>query len=670
WGFQSSDSVPATDSASNVNAPVTDNASRSGLQSQTSARSGQSVKTQQPPQSQSLGDGSQQELGASKATSTKDGSEHHHLEPTEDEGATPVTEPEGGYPEQLHAGRLSGVGPEYGKQNHVGISERMKGVKEEIEGTVTRNSDLKQLGKERRTGELKKKQKEEDVRPSGQPTGAGDDLAKSQSADQGGEHFGQKTTTDDEAGTNAAPQVHPTEKGREEQAASVRPEGSQPTQDERARSNAVNVSSIARFRFCIVESRLSKDKPPRFPANPLQRVRHDVSDMFLVKPEFYNINIWLSCTVDVFLHQLERGLEDQEKRHTTRKGKEILKLAGDAAPDFGRVRIGRFNGNDDSPCDVSRGMYAGEVGVPRLLKLMKKYDIKATWFIPGEKRYRARGLSDGGLFYRWLGPAFTDHCLETFPEQMAAVRDAGHELHVSILPRFNIYNGTDDMRMGLEDCTAIRMSLLKMSVEQQKDILDYTFDLITAFNNGIPPKGSVAPSWETSKECTNMLLDKGIEYDHSSMAHDSQAYYLRDEDYWTNIDYKAKAHAWMEPLRRGKDTGLVQIPANWYLDDYPPLIFVKSKANSHGWVNTRDVEDLWKDTFSYCYREEEDFIFPITIHPDVSGRPHVLLMLERFIEWVNTHEHVQWVPMIEMARAFRAKQQPVAGARMPAGFVS
>ena len=28
-------------------------------------------------------------------------------------------------------------------------------------------------------------------------------------------------------------------------------------------------------------------------------------------------------------------------------------------------------------------MYAGEVGVPRLLKLFDKYKIKTTWFIPG-----------------------------------------------------------------------------------------------------------------------------------------------------------------------------------------------------------------------------------------------------------------------------------------------
>jgi peptidoglycan/xylan/chitin deacetylase (PgdA/CDA1 family) len=33
---------------------------------------------------------------------------------------------------------------------------------------------------------------------------------------------------------------------------------------------------------------------------------------------------------------------------------------------------------------IAQGMYAGEVGVPRLLKLFKKYDIRTTWFIPGK----------------------------------------------------------------------------------------------------------------------------------------------------------------------------------------------------------------------------------------------------------------------------------------------
>ena len=152
---------------------------------------------------------------------------------------------------------------------------------------------------------------------------------------------------------------------------------------------------------------------------------------------------------------------------------------------------------------------------------------------------------------------------------------------------------------------------MSMTFEQQKDILDHTYNLLTKFNNGVPPRGSVAPWWETSKEGTMLLLEKGIEYgtplsslplqmnpvtdrchtDHSNMAHEyvsrkivigrqvltsrftsSQAFYLRDQDLWTKIDYKAKAETWMQPLVRGNETGLVEIPANWYLDDLPPMM--------------------------------------------------------------------------------------------------
>jgi hypothetical protein len=116
------------------------------------------------------------------------------------------------------------------------------------------------------------------------------------------------------------------------------------------------------------------------------------------------------------------------------------------------------------------------------------------------------------------------------------------------------------------------------------------------------------------------------------MSHeDCQAYYLRTGDSWTNIDYSKKAETWMKPLEHGPQTGLVEIPSNWYIDDLPPMMFIKKAPNSHGFVNPRDVEDIWRDHFDYFYREYDEFIFPITVHPDVSGRPHVLLMHERYV---------------------------------------
>lgn len=36
-----------------------------------------------------------------------------------------------------------------------------------------------------------------------------------------------------------------------------------------------------------------------------------------------------------------------------------------------------------------------------------------------------------------------------------------------------------------------------------------------------------------------------------------------------------KAETWMKPLVKGKETGLVEIPASWYIDDLPPMMFIK-----------------------------------------------------------------------------------------------
>jgi peptidoglycan/xylan/chitin deacetylase (PgdA/CDA1 family) len=57
-----------------------------------------------------------------------------------------------------------------------------------------------------------------------------------------------------------------------------------------------------------------------------------------------------------------------------------------------------------------------------------------------------------------------------------------------------------------------------MTLEQQRDVLDKTHKLLTDFC-GKPPRGSVAPWWETSHEGVELMMSYGIEYDHS-MSHD------------------------------------------------------------------------------------------------------------------------------------------------------
>jgi hypothetical protein len=155
-------------------------------------------------------------------------------------------------------------------------------------------------------------------------------------------------------------------------------------------------------------------------------------------------------------------------------------------------------------------------------------------------------------------------------------------------------------------------------------------------------------------------LERGIKYDHSLMHHDHQPYYVRVGDSWTKIDYSKQPREWMVPLRRGRETDLIEIPASWYLDDLPPMLFIKKSPNSHGFVNPRDIEQMWRDQFDWVYREYDYAVFPITIHPDVSGRPHVLMMLERLYHHMIGHPGVRFVTMNEMADDF-ARRSPRRG---------
>lgn len=262
-------------------------------------------------------------------------------------------------------------------------------------------------------------------------------------------------------------------------------------------------------------------------------------------------------------------------------------------------------GGEDSPDDISRGIFAGEVGVPRMLKLFEKYNIKASWFTPG-------------------------HSLETFPKEMRQVLEAGHEL-------------------GLHGYS--HENPLAMSPSQEEDVLLYTIDLLEKFT-GKRPTGYVAPWWEFSNVTNELLLKHGIKYDHSLMHRDFVPYYVRVGDSWTNIDYSKQAKDWMKPFVYGTETDLVEIPSNWYLDDLPPMMFIKKSPNSYGFANPRDILGMWQDTFDYVYREYDYAVFAMTTHPDVSGRPQVIMAHERLIEYINGHEGVRWATFDEIADDF------------------
>ncbi len=133
-------------------------------------------------------------------------------------------------------------------------------------------------------------------------------------------------------------------------------------------------------------------------------------------------------------------------------------------------------GGEDFPDDISRGLFSGEVGSPRLVELFRRFGIKTTWFIPG-------------------------HSIETFPEQMQQVAEAGHEIGVHGYSHENP---------------------IAMTAVQEEEVLDKCIDLVTKLS-GKRPTGYVAPWWEFSPITNELLLKKGLKYDHSLMHHDHPA---------------------------------------------------------------------------------------------------------------------------------------------------
>jgi peptidoglycan-N-acetylglucosamine deacetylase len=108
------------------------------------------------------------------------------------------------------------------------------------------------------------------------------------------------------------------------------------------------------------------------------------------------------------------------------------------------------------------------VGVPRILELFRREGLTQTWFWPG-------------------------HSIETFPEQFDACVAAGHEIGVHGYSHENP---------------------IAMTREQESAVLDRCIELIEK-RAGRRPTGYVAPWWEFSPVTNELLLERGITYDHT-----------------------------------------------------------------------------------------------------------------------------------------------------------
>jgi peptidoglycan/xylan/chitin deacetylase (PgdA/CDA1 family) len=228
-----------------------------------------------------------------------------------------------------------------------------------------------------------------------------------------------------------------------------------------------------------------------------------------------------------------------------------------------------------TPTPLSRGEF-GLVGAARILRLLKSFGIRATWFVPG----------------------FT---IESHPRACEDVVGDGHEVaHHSWAHIPPAQQSRDEEEADL--------------VRANDAILRLT---------GRMARGYRSPSWDLSESTIDLLLAHGFLYDSSLMG----------ADYWP---YRARRDDVAElgkPFRFGEATTLIEMPISWSLDDYPHFEFVRTPTTVlPGLQSARAVMDSWRDEFRYMQQTVEWGVLTLTMHPFVIGRGYRMLAFEQLVQ--------------------------------------
>jgi peptidoglycan/xylan/chitin deacetylase (PgdA/CDA1 family) len=248
-----------------------------------------------------------------------------------------------------------------------------------------------------------------------------------------------------------------------------------------------------------------------------------------------------------------------------------------------------------SPGPISRGEFGAHV-IPRLLDLLERERISSTFFIPG-------------------------HTVETYPGESRAIVDAGHEV-------------------GLHGYAHELVSSL--TPEQERAAFRRGYEAIASIA-GTAPRGNRTPSWDLTPSTIEILIELGLLYDSSLMSTDYTPFYSRAGDVVVPD----------APATFGKPTELVQLPVSWSLDDYPAFEYFRSNTYvMPGLKSPVDVYGNWLDDLRYMVRDYEDGVCVITFHPQVVGRGHRLLGLERFIKEVRELD-LEFARLDNVAEQFR-----------------
>ena len=231
-----------------------------------------------------------------------------------------------------------------------------------------------------------------------------------------------------------------------------------------------------------------------------------------------------------------------------------------------------------TPTPVSRGEF-GSIAVPRILKLLSKRAIPATFFIPG-------------------------HTIETYPDVCRQIVDAGCE--VGLHGYAHEFNPT-------------------LSQEKERWAFERSIELIERLT-GKRPTGYRAPSGDLTAQTIANLVEFGVRYDSSLMGHDYQPYRVRLGDELPDDG----------PIRFGGDTPVVELPFSWTLDDYVYLEFVTfPRMLMPGLRRPEEMFANFTGDVRWMVRDVRHGVCTVVFHPQVIGRGHRLLALEDWLDEIS-----------------------------------
>lgn len=231
-----------------------------------------------------------------------------------------------------------------------------------------------------------------------------------------------------------------------------------------------------------------------------------------------------------------------------------------------------------SPSMLSSGQYGARAGIPRILSLLDRYGIQASFFIPAVSA-------------------------QLYANEVAQIAEAGHEIGIHGW----IHEPTPSL--GRDD----ELMLMRRSLD--------TLEMLS----GQRPVGVRTGSWEYSENTLELIEELGLLYDSSLMADDSP--------------YELESS--------GRQTGIVELPVEWILDDYPYFgMDRRSAIRPH--MTPSEVLEIWSAEFDMAYVEGGMFL--LTMHPQIIGHRSRIAMLEELIRHIQGHPDVWFATHEQVAR--------------------